>query len=58
MSGKTAKKMIGKTVFGTKIKHHIVHSDGRETIETVKITDDLFQNLQTDPFIVERLAAR
>src|SRR5208337_5207417 len=54
MSGKTAEKMIRKTVFGAKIEHHIVHSYGREPIETVKITDDLFQNLQTDPFIVER----
>ncbi len=51
MSGKTAKKMIGKIVFGTKIEHHIVHSEGGETIHAIKITEDLFQNLQTDSLI-------
>ena len=46
MSGKTAKKMIGKTVFGTKIEHHIVHFDGRETIETIEVMHDLVSGLE------------
>ena len=58
MPGKTAKKMIGKNVFGTKIEHHIIHSGGGETIETINITEGLFQNLQSCPLIVERTSGK